>query len=97
MQYPSLKTLNLKNYKNLTMGNAPIELQQLNILIGPNCCGKSNLIGTFQFLKDCVTARADIGLTGLEVALDHLGGAKILNGKIARPAGVNYMMCPSTT
>jgi predicted ATPase len=90
MQYPSIKTLNLKNYKNLTMGNAPIELHQLNILIGPNCCGKSNLIGTFQFLKDCVTARADIGLTGLEVALDHLGGAKILNGKIARPAGVNF-------
>jgi predicted ATPase len=92
MQYPSLKTLNLKNYKNLTMGNAPLELHHLNVFIGPNCCGKSNLIGIFQFLKNCVTARteADIGLTGLEVALDHLGGAKILNGKIARPAGVNF-------
>ncbi len=92
MQYPFLKTLKIKNYKNLTMGNAPLELHQLNVFIGPNCCGKSNLIGIFQFLKNCVAARveADVGLTGLEVALDHFGGAKILDGTIARPAYVNF-------
>ncbi len=91
MTYPSLKTINLKNYKNLTM-EEPIQLHQLNILIGPNCCGKSNLSATLHFLKNCVTASAEasIGLTGLEVALEHLGGAKILDGKITRPARVNF-------
>lgn len=91
MQNPAIKTITLNNYKNLTVNN-PVELHQLNLLIGPNCCGKSNLIGLFNFLTECVTARteANSGLTGLEIAVDHLGGSKILNSKIARPANVHF-------
>jgi len=90
MQYSSIKKIIINNYKNLLINNS-LELHSLNILIGPNCCGKSNFIGLFNFLTGCVTAReANIGLTGLEVAVDHLGGTKILNSKIAPPASVHF-------
>ncbi|MEK8021960.1 MAG: AAA family ATPase [Candidatus Parabeggiatoa sp.] len=87
MPYPFIQKLFIKHYKNLTMNEA-VSLHRLNILIGPNCCGKSNFIALFQFLTECVTAGVDIGPTGFETALDHLGGAKILDGKIARPERV---------
>ncbi len=91
MSYPSIQKIILKNYKNLLIKET-LELHQLNVFIGPNCCGKSNLIGILKFLKDSVTARVetDIGLTGLEVAIDKLGTSKILNSKITRPARVQF-------
>jgi predicted ATP-binding protein involved in virulence len=89
MQYPLIKKIGLRNYKNLTI-NDVLELHNLNIFIGPNCCGKSNLIALFNFLKECVTTGIDIELTGLEIALDRLGGAKILDGKMARPNRVHF-------
>jgi len=96
MPYPFIQNLFIKHYKNLTMSEA-VSLHRLNILIGPNCCGKSNLIALFQFLTECVTAGVDIGPTGFEAALDHLGGAKILDGKIARPGRVQieFEWCPT--
>jgi predicted ATPase len=88
--YPSLTQVTLRNYKNLLV-KAPLDLHSLNLLIGPNCSGKSNLIKVFQFLKDAVTAgsEATIGLTGLEVAIDQLGNKRILDGKLTPPATVN--------
>jgi len=88
--YPSLTQVTLRNYKNLLV-KAPLDLHSLNLLIGPNCSGKSNLIKVFQFLKEAVTAgsEATIGLTGLEVAIDQLGNRRILDGKLTPPATVN--------
>lgn len=88
--YPSLTQVTLRNYKNLLV-KSPLDLHSLNLLIGPNCSGKSNLIKVFQFLKGAVTAgsEATIGLTGLEVAIDQLGNRRILDGKLTPPATVN--------
>jgi predicted ATPase len=47
---PQLKTIQAKGYRNLEMTN-PFELDNLNILIGANGVGKSNL----HFFKRFIT------------------------------------------
>lgn len=77
------------NYKNLALAEG-ITLSNLNIFIGPNGSGKSNLIALIQFLKNCFQSVDSIrGVTAFEDAVSRLGGAKILDGQIERPAVVS--------
>lgn len=45
-----LKKISIKNYRSLK--NVSLDLQQLNVLIGANNSGKSNLLKALLFLKD---------------------------------------------
>ncbi len=88
MEYPHINKIYVKNYKNL-LGDDDVELGNLNILIGPNGCGKSNLVSLFGFLKDCLRKSGeDIDVSGLEFALDKLG--MFLNGTISPPDMVTF-------
>src|SRR4051794_21035601 len=41
-----------RNFLSFGPGNAGIELGPLNVLIGPNGCGKSNLIEAVNFMRN---------------------------------------------
>lgn len=49
MVIKQLKSSHFKSFNNLN-----IELEQFNVLIGPNAAGKSNFLHLFQFLRDIV-------------------------------------------
>jgi predicted ATPase len=51
---PRLKTIQAKGYRNLEMAS-PFELDNLNILIGANGAGKSNLLEMIEFLPDALS------------------------------------------
>jgi predicted ATPase len=51
---PQLKTIQAKGYRNLEMAH-PFELDNLNILIGANGAGKSNLLEMIEFLPDALS------------------------------------------
>jgi len=57
--------LRVKNY--LSLRDVDLELNQRNILVGPNMSGKSNLIDCFRFSTQMVSA-------GLNKALIDRGG-----------------------
>ena len=47
----TLKTLRLDGFLSFAPGSEPIELEALNVLIGPNGVGKSNLIEAIELLR----------------------------------------------
>jgi predicted ATPase len=51
---PRLKTIQAKAYRNLEMAT-PFELDNLNILIGANGAGKSNLLEMIEFLPEALS------------------------------------------
>lgn len=53
----ALQRLRVQNF--LSLQNVDVRLGDLNVLVGPNASGKSNLLKVFQFLGD--TARDDLG------------------------------------
>lgn len=53
-----LKTIQAKGYRNLNMAN-PFELDNLNILIGANGAGKSNLLEMIEFLPEALGGLAE--------------------------------------
>ncbi|MBF0527169.1 MAG: AAA family ATPase [Deltaproteobacteria bacterium] len=84
-----LEKLTTGNYKNLALDSG-VALSNLNIFIGPNGSGKSNFIAALKFLNQCVAGRSDVdrGITAFQEAVDVLGGAKILDATMKRPAVV---------
>jgi len=77
---PFISKLKLKNYKNIVIEDK-LCFNNLSILIGPNGCGKSNLIGIFRFLKDCLISEQfeSDEITSFDKAVRNLGGKKILD------------------
>jgi len=53
----------------LSYDNIDIELNKLNVIIGPNASGKTNFIHILEFLRDIV-------LNGLNEAIENQGGIK---------------------
>lgn len=60
-----IERITLKNFKSL--GNVDLELKNLNVLIGPNASGKSNLLSFFRLLKEGANER-------LSMAVNRMGG-----------------------
>jgi len=90
MNNQRLKRLQSQRFKNLLM-NEGIRLDNLNIFIGPNCSGKSNLISILKFLKDCVVANSEDEQGGkYENAISQLGGTNILDKNIKTPSDVSF-------
>lgn len=86
MNQTKLEKLLLRNYKNLIIPEAGLALKNLNIFVGPNGCGKSNLIGTLKFLKSAtLLSTSDAAISPLDNALMELGNDRILNLKLSPP------------
>ncbi|HEY8098049.1 MAG TPA: AAA family ATPase [Methylobacter sp.] len=86
-----ISKITTKNYRNLVNEDG-ITLNNLNILIGSNGSGKSNLVATLEFFKNCLTPTSDLdnrGITAFQNALSKLG-YNILDASIKRPAKVSF-------
>lgn len=89
-----LKKLITTHYKNLVINpNQAIELQPLNIFIGANGSGKTNLINVLKFLQACVTpSEGSQGVTAYQQAvINQLGGSKLLDGNLLHPENATYL------
>lgn len=65
MRFTSIALRNWRNFKTVDR----VELQQRVVIIGPNACGKSNLLDAFRFLRDVASPHG-----GLRPAIDARGG-----------------------
>ena len=76
MTISTLKLLGIKtkNYKNISMGDNGVNFENLNVFIGSNGSGKSNLINIFRFLRDSIedVSAEDRGVTAFDDAgIEH--------------------------
>lgn len=69
--------LSLKNWRNFL--DVDVALQERVFLVGPNACGKSNLLRAFRFLRDIAEPRG-----GMQHAVANLGGISRLRSLHAR-------------
>jgi len=58
-----ISKITTKNYRNLVNDDG-IVLNNLNILIGSNGSGKSNLVAILEFFKNCLTPSPDLDSRG---------------------------------
>ena len=81
-----------RNYKNLVAKDA-ISLGNLNILLGPNASGKSNLIQLLQFLSGYASEGQDArsSASSFTQSILSLGGDEILDQDISKPGIVNLV------
>jgi len=80
-----------RNYRNLVNDDG-VDLNNLNILIGSNGSGKSNLVATLEFLKNCLMPTSDLdsrGITAFKNALSKLS-YNLLDASIEKPATVDF-------
>ncbi|MCX7099155.1 MAG: AAA family ATPase [Methylococcales bacterium] len=90
MENKIISQITTKNYRNL-LNEEGITLNKLNILIGSNGSGKSNLVAILEFLKNCLITSPDLesrGITTLQNALSKLR-FNILDVSIKKPAKVS--------
>jgi predicted ATPase len=91
MENKIISRITTKNYRNLVNEDG-IVLNNLNILIGSNGSGKSNLVALLEFFKNCLIPSADLesrGITAFQDAQSKLGN-NILNAYIKKPAVVEF-------
>ncbi len=79
-----IERLEIENFKSFR--KLDLELGRLNCFIGPNACGKSNLIDALAFLRDCV---AD----GVDAAMEERGGPEgtVWRGRAASAAATRQV------
>lgn len=85
-----ISKITTKNYRNLVNEDGVV-LNNLNILIGSNGSGKSNLVALLEFFKNCLTPSSDLetrGITAFQNALSKLSH-NILDAHIDKPAAVD--------
>ncbi|MGC9525031.1 MAG: AAA family ATPase [Limnospira sp.] len=83
----SLLSIWAKDYKNLNFRSTSLEINRLNILIGPNNSGKSNLIGLLSFLQLSIS-QSSSSISGFRYACEELGGSHLLSFRAERPGFV---------
>jgi predicted ATPase len=84
-----LTRLETKNYRNLNLEQG-IDFGSLNIFVGPNGSGKTNLTRVLRFVHDAVvmTPEAQRGVNGFEDAVSECGSGRILDAMVQMPAVV---------
>jgi AAA15 family ATPase/GTPase len=70
-----VQRLRLRNFRSFK--DATLELRPLNIVVGANASGKTNLVHAFRFLRD-------LARSGLENAVALQGGAEYLTNLQSR-------------
>lgn len=62
---PKILGIKTQNYKNIPMQDDGVNFENLNVFIGSNGSGKSNLINIFRFLRDSIedVSAEDRGVT----------------------------------
>ncbi|MEO5378396.1 MAG: AAA family ATPase [Magnetococcus sp. DMHC-6] len=83
------------NFKNIQTGENGFCPGNLSILIGPNGCGKSNLMAALRFFKEALVSGEDENRSGtpLELALnDLLGAPKIYDATLERPQTAQFIL-----
>jgi predicted ATPase len=85
-----IKQISAKNYRNLVF-KEELNLKPLNVFVGSNGSGKSNLIRILQFFQDALIGSYDEqrGITRFQNAASKFGLGYILDIKQAKPAFVN--------
>ena len=81
-----IKALRLKNYRNLEFLN-DLELSSLNIFVGANGCGKSNVVKVLKFLQEALTVQS--GSTSFNYALRGFGYGNISQFQVEKPCLVD--------
>ncbi len=78
--------LYVKNFKNIAVRNG-FRLNNLNVFIGPNGCGKSNYISALEFLRRALAPAASWEGGSLDPGqiLTALGETRILSGHLSMP------------
>ena len=81
--------IHARNYRNLVLEES-LTLSSLNVFVGANGSGKSNLIRILRFLQDAITGAPDErrGVTRFENAMARFGSGRILDVSLERPAFV---------
>jgi predicted ATPase len=95
---PALESIEVEGYKSIRA--AKIDLGPVNVLIGANGSGKSNLLGVFGLLADLVDQRLQlhIGRQGGADAILHFGRKKTSSLRISLgfgPHGYEAVLVPS--
>lgn len=73
-----ISNIKIRNWRNFT--RADVDLQETVYIIGPNACGKSNLLDVFRFMRDIVNPKGG----GLQQALASRGGLTRVRSLAAR-------------
>lgn len=84
-----LKSFSIKNYRNLNIED--IRFKKINVFIGPNNSGKSNLIGGINFCSDLVTSersKSHVSETVFYEVLSKHGFGDILDRRLEKPGCV---------
>jgi predicted ATPase len=86
---PALDSIEVEGYKSIR--SAKIDLGAVNVLIGANGAGKSNLLGLFGLLADLADRRLQlhVGLQGGADAILHFGRKKTSALRIALRFGLH--------
>lgn len=82
-----------RNYKNLELEENP-PLSTLNIFVGANGSGKSNLIQILRFFQNAMTGSPEErrGIPAFEIATQALGSGRILNYEMPYPSRVDLAL-----
>ncbi|HLP87935.1 MAG TPA: AAA family ATPase [Nostocaceae cyanobacterium] len=97
-----LSSLRTQNYKNLSFDKF-VELRNINIFIGSNGSGKSNLINYLKFLQNCLNPNPDFNqnISSFSNALMNIGNGRILDNSVksintANTVGFVYGFLPTS-
>src|SRR6267143_2955092 len=80
--------LQVKNFKSLR--ELDLQLGPINVLVGPNMAGKSNILDVFRFLHDILSGAG--GLQGLNFALVQRGGVNEILWKGGKERIITFVL-----
>lgn len=82
-----LKSFSVKNFRNLNIDK--LEFKRINILVGPNNSGKSNLINAISFFSDLILGDRSASQSSFLAQMSRHGWDDLLNKKIDKPGKVD--------
>lgn len=82
-----LKSFSVKNFRNLNIDK--LEFKPINILVGPNNSGKSNLINAISFFSNLILGDKRINQSSFLAQMNRHGWDDLLNKKVDKPSKVD--------
>jgi len=81
-----LKSFKVKNFRNLNINK--LDFKPINILVGPNNSGKSNLINAISFFSDLILGDKATNQSSFLAQMNRYGWDDLLNKKADKPGKV---------